>query len=288
MHALQAWGAALETDKLEQWRTSEGGTAPVNRTLVGIVMAGNIPLVGLHDFLAVFLSGHHALIKLSSDDAQLLPVVLKVLVRQDPLFEADFTVVERLEDLAAVIATGSDNTSRYFEHYFGRYPNIIRKNRTSVAVLDGSESDDELKALGEDIFRYFGLGCRNVSHVLLPAGFDVQRIFANIVDYSDVINNNKYGNNYDYYRAIFLLNQDDFLENGFLLTRESDFLHTPVAQLHYSFYPSKEALEARLAEWNDKLQCIVGHVYLPFGSAQTPELWDYADGVNTLQFLKNL
>lgn len=287
-HALHSWGMALSEDKLAHWRGLEGGPVPVSPVRVGIVMAGNIPLVGLHDFLSVFLSGHHALIKLSSDDAQLLPVLLKVIVRQDALFEADFTVVDRLEDLAAVIATGSDNTSRYFEHYFGRYPNVIRKNRTSIAVLDGSESDEELRALGEDIFRYFGLGCRNVSHLLLPSGFDIQRIFANIVDYSDVINNNKYGNNYDYYRAIYLLNQDDFLENGFLLTRESDLLHTPVAQLHYSFYQTPSDLAARLEEWDSKLQCIIGHDYLPFGTAQTPELWDYADGVNTMQFLRSL
>lgn len=288
MHALKSWGEALTYSNLLEWREREGGVGEVNRTRVGIVMAGNIPLVGLHDFLSVFLSGHFAVVKLSSDDEQLMPVLMKVLVRIDPLYEGDWVVVDQLGDMAAVIATGSDNTARYFDYYFGRYPNIIRKNRTSIAVLDGSETEEELRGLGEDIFRYFGLGCRNVGHLLLPEGFDIQRVFAAIVDYGDVVNNNKYGNNYDYYRALFLLNQDLFLENGFVLMRENEVLHTPVSILHYSFYKDEAALHSRLTEWEGKLQCIVGHGHTPFGQAQQPELWDYADGVNTLQFLKKL
>lgn len=286
--ALSSWGDALTVDNLEQWREMEGGTRPVNRTRVGLVMAGNIPLVGFHDFLTTFLAGHFALIKLSSDDQYLLPVLLKVIVRQDALFEGDFMVVDRLDDMSAVIATGSDNTSRYFEYYFGKYPNIIRKNRTSVAVLTGQEEDAELHALGEDIFRYFGLGCRNISHVLVPQDFDIQRLFANIFAYGDVVNNNKYGNNFDYYRAIYLMNQDDFLENGFLIIRENEILHTPVSILHYSRYSNPQELENKLAEWADQLQCVVGKNHIPFGKSQTPELWDYADGVNTMQFLAHL
>ena len=186
---------------------------------MGIVIAGNIPLVGLHDFLSVFLSGHFAIVKMSGDDQYILPVLVKVLLRHDELFEGDWVFVDQLSDMGAVIATGSDNTSRYFEYYFGKYPNIIRKNRTSIAVLTGHESKEELQGLGTDIFSYFGMGCRSVSHLLVPENYDIQQVFANIVEYNDVINNNKYGNNYYYYRALFLLNQDDFLENGFLIVR---------------------------------------------------------------------
>ena len=287
-HALASWGEALTKKNLLAWRDREGGTREVNRHRVGIVMAGNIPLVGLHDFLSIFLSGHFAVVKMSSDDEALMPVLATVLLRQDPLFEGDWVFVDQLNDMGAVIATGSDNTARYFEYYFGKYPNIIRKNRTSLALLDGSESDEELVALGSDIFQYFGLGCRNVGHLLAPADFDIQRVFANIVDWSDVVNNNKYGNNYDYYRALFLLNQEDFLENGFIIVRENEELHTPVGILHVSRYQTKEEADDKITQWGEKLQCVVGHGHIPFGKAQQPELWDYADGVNTMAFLANL
>ena len=163
----------------------------------------------------------------------------------------------------------------------------IRKNRTSIAVLTGHESKEELQGLGADIFSYFGMGCRSVSHLLVPENYDIQQVFANIVEYNDVINNNKYGNNYDYYRALFLLNQDDFLENGFLIVRENEELHTPVSILHYSTY-GKEGPVEQLTKWENQIQCIVGQAHLPLGTAQKPRLWDYADGVNTMNFLKNL
>lgn len=287
-HALAAWGQALSHKALLDWREREGGIREISRTRVGIVMAGNIPLVGLHDFLAVFLSGHFALVKRSSDDEYLIPVLVKVLLRHDPLFEGDWVFVDRLNDMEAVIATGSDNTARYFEYYFGKYPNIIRKNRTSIALLDGSESDEELVALGEDIFRYFGMGCRNVGHVVVPEAFDVQRIFANIVDWNGIVNNNKYGNNYEYYRALFLLNQDDFLENGFIIVRENEELHTPVGILHISRFKAEADAADKISEWGEKIQCVVGHGHIPFGKAQKPDLWDYADGVNTMAFLAQL
>lgn len=286
--ALKSWGDALTDEALQEWSKREGGAAEVAPKRVGIVMAGNIPLVGLHDFLATFLSGHFAMVKLSSDDAHLIPVLAKVLLRSSALFEGDFVFTEQLTDMGAVIATGSDNTARYFHHYFDKYPNIIRKNRTSVAVMTGDETEEELRAFGADIFTYFGLGCRNISHVLLPQDFDIQRIFGAIVDHSEVGNNNKYGNNYDYYRAIYLLNQEDFLENGFFIMKESDVLHTPVAVLNYSRYETPTDAAAAIANWGDGVQCIVGHGHIPFGAAQTPALWDYADGVNTMEFLKNL
>jgi hypothetical protein len=287
-HALAQWGEALRTENLLQWREMEGGEREVNRTRVGVVMAGNLPLVGLHDFLSVFLSGHFAVVKMSSDDDKLLPVLMKVLLRFDPLYEGDWVVVDQLSDMGAVIATGSDNTARYFEYYFGRYPNIIRKNRTSVAVLTGEESEEELVALGEDIFRYYGMGCRNVNYILMHEDFDIQRFFGAIVGYSDVVNNNKYGNNYDYYRALFMLNQDDFLENGFAILRESDVLHTPVSILHYGRFQTADDVKTRLQGWDGQVQCVVGKDYIPFGQAQNPSLWDYADGVNTMSFLANL
>ena len=285
--ALEAWGEQLTAENLQDWRTQEGGVTTINRNRVGIVMAGNIPLVGLHDFLSVFLAGHFAIVKMSSDDQYILPVLVKVLLRHDELFEGDWVFVDQLSDMGAVIATGSDNTSRYFEYYFGKYPNIIRKNRTSIAVLTGHESKEELQGLGADIFSYFGMGCRSVSHLLVPENYDIQQVFANIVEYNDVINNNKYGNNYDYYRALFLLNQDDFLENGFLIVRENEELHTPVSILHYSTY-GKEGPVEQLTKWENQIQCIVGQAHLPLGTAQKPRLWDYADGVNTMNFLKNL
>ncbi|MAZ97089.1 MAG: acyl-CoA reductase [Flavobacteriales bacterium] len=285
--ALKAWGSELTLENLQNWRAQEGGVSSINRNRVGIVMAGNIPLVGLHDFLSVFLSGHFAIVKMSSDDQYILPVLVKVLLRYDELFEGDWIFVDQLSDIGAVIATGSDNTSRYFEYYFGKYPNIIRKNRTSVAVLTGQESKEELQGLGSDIFSYFGMGCRSVSHLLVPVNYDIQQVFAHIVEYNDVINNNKYGNNYDYYRALFLLNQDDFLENGFLIVRENEVLHTPVSILHFSTY-GKEGPADQLTTWGSNIQCVVGQAYLPLGTAQKPRLWDYADGANTMEFLKNL
>ncbi|MEZ7824964.1 MAG: acyl-CoA reductase [Schleiferiaceae bacterium] len=287
MFAISSWGDALTEEHLNLWRSSEGGVQEVNRRRVGVVMAGNIPLVGLHDFISVFLSGHFAVVKMSSDDECLLPVLVKVLLRENPLFEGDWVFVDRLDNIEAVIATGSDNTSRYFEYYFGKYPNIIRKNRTSVAVLDGTETEQELVALGEDLFRYFGMGCRNVGHLLVPEGYDIQLVFANIVGWDDIVNNNKYGNNYEYYRALFLLNQDDFLENGFLIVRDNKELHTPVSILHHSTYILPKGQD-RLEEWGDQIQCVVGHGFLPFGTAQLPELWDYADNVNTMAFLGSL
>jgi hypothetical protein len=203
---------------------------------VGIIMAGNLPLVGFHDFLSVVMSGNIAVIKMSSDDNRLLPVLIEILKALQPDLEDRIQIVDRVNGIDAVIATGSNNSARYFEKYFGHLPNVIRKNRTSLAVIEGNESKEELEALGKDIFTYFGLGCRNVSQLLIPKDFDLDRLFAAVVDYGDMINHHKYANNYDYHKAIYLMNQQKLIENGFVLTKEDDCLFAPISVLLYLRY----------------------------------------------------
>ncbi|WP_165779286.1 acyl-CoA reductase [Brumimicrobium salinarum] len=284
--SLQQIGERLNEEELGEWVNAyEVAKKPKS---VGLILAGNIPMVGFHDVLSTLISGHKAHIKLSRDDKVLIPVFLDILKTLQPELTEQIQIVDNLKKVDAVIATGSDNTARYFEKYFGHLPRIIRKNRTSVAVITGEESKNELKALGKDIFTYFGLGCRNVSHLILPKNYNLDLIFEAIIDYSDVINHNKYANNYDYYKAIFLLNLQPILENGFLLTREIEDLHAPVSVLHYHFYSSKDEVDAYLNLHAEKIQAVIGKDYLPFGAAQSPALDDYADGVNTLKFLSEL
>lgn len=295
-HALQQWSEALREDQLQQWvgRYPDNYFKADGDKTVAIVMAGNIPLVGFHDFLSVLLSGHKVLAKPSSDDDRLLPFIAQVLVAIDKRFATRITLADgRIQDFDAVIATGSDNSARYFEHYFGKYPNIIRKNRSSVAVLEGSETEEDLKKLGEDVFRYFGLGCRNVSKLYLPEGFEVNRLFKAFFVFKEVIDNKKYGNNYDYNRAIYMLEQQAFLENGFLILRKSEDLHAPVAVLHYEFYSDLGELEKHLNEMEPQLQCVVAEKAelagsIPMGETQKPRLWDYADKVDSVEFLHQL
>lgn len=279
-------GESITEEALTKWL--ENYPLVVNSKSVGLILAGNIPLVGFHDILTTLFSGNKARIKLSSNDKILIPLLLEIVISLQPELKAQIKFVEKLNDIEAVIATGSNNSARYFEKYFGHLPNIIRKNRTSVAVINGNESKEELKELGRDIFTYYGMGCRNVSHLILPKDYDLDHIFAAIVDYSDVVNHNKYGNNYDYYKAIYLLNQEKIIENGFVLTRESEELFAPVAVLHYHFYDSEEELNSFLKVHKEKIQVIIGKDYTPFGAAQSPQLDDYADGVDTMQFLSLL
>ncbi|PWH86558.1 acyl-CoA reductase [Brumimicrobium oceani] len=279
-------GETLSEKNLASWL--EGYPVVKTPKAVGLILAGNIPLVGFHDILSTVFSGNKAIIKLSSDDKILIPMMLEVLVALQPELKTQLEIVDKLNDAEAVIATGSDNTARYFEKYFGHLPRVIRKNRTSVAVIKGDETPEELKELGKDIFTYYGLGCRNVSHLLLPKGYNLDHIFGAIVGFGEVINHNKYGNNYDYYKAVYLMNQEKIIENGFILTREIKELFAPVAVLHYHFYESEEEKESYLAAHEDKIQAIVGKDYLPFGAAQSPALNDYADGVDTMEFLSNL
>ncbi len=260
-----------------------------NKT-IAIIAAGNIPLVGFHDILCSLLAGHHVVIKLSSDDNKLLPLILKYLVHIEPEFYSRIRISDgKLNDYHAVIATGSDNTNRYFETYFSKYPHIFRGNRTSVAVLDGSETAEELKLLGYDIFDFYGLGCRNISKVLIPKGYDINKLFGALYDFKEIVNHNKYGNNYDYNKAILLLDQvPDLLENGFLILQKTKELHSPLAVLYYDEYENKEEVEAFLKLHESKIQCKVGKGYLDFGKAQQPTIDDFADNVDTMAFLVKL
>jgi len=287
VRAFSAWGEALTIENLQKW-TSEYTFNDQEKT-VGLILAGNIPLVGFHDIIAVYLSGHKSLVKLSSDDAHLIPAIHKIWSLLDPNASDNVTfTIGRLEGFDAVIATGSNNTARYFEQYFGKYPNIIRKNRTSVALLTGEESEEELKGIGEDVFAYYGLGCRNVTKLYIPEGYDLDNVFKVLFPYQYVTDNNKYGNNYDYHKAIFLMEQFDVIENGFLLMKNDKSLTSPIGTLFYEYYTSLEDIKARLAAQSEDIQCVVGRENIAFGKAQTPELWDYADGVDTMHFLSKL
>ncbi len=256
---------------------------------VAIICAGNIPMVCFHDVLCVLLSGHSAMIKLSSDDNILLPFFLKLLCFYEPRFEEKISFADgRLGKFDAIIATGSDNTASHLHYYFGKYPNIIRKSRTSVAVLTGKETKNDLENLAKDVFTYFGLGCRNVSKIFVPQDYSLDAFFEAIIDFSFVVNNKKYGNNYDYHRAIYLLESIPFLDNNFLMLRESADLYSPVGVLFYQFYKSENELEKLLDAHKDHIQCIVGARHIPFGYSQQPVISDFADQVNTLEFLVNL
>jgi hypothetical protein len=251
-------------------------------------MAGNIPGVGFLDLLCVLLSGHVAAVKLSRQDEIMIQVLMKWLLSIEPRFKKNLEFRDRLDHTDAVIATGSDNTARYFEYYFGKQPHIIRKNRTSVAVLDGTESKADIQHLGDDIFSYFGMGCRNVTKLYLPTGFDFAQFLPYLESFSAVGLHHKYRNNYDYQKSIMLVNNVRHLDNGFLLARESADLVSPTSVLYYQFYSDTGELENLLGENPQKIQCIVGKGRIDFGKAQSPEPWDYADGVDVLQFLDEL
>lgn len=290
--ALEKWISAYETD-LEKKRDPKK---------VAVIMAGNIPLVGFHDFLCVLISGHQFIGKLSSNDKYLLPFIAQVLTEIEPHFKERIHFEEnRIKNIDAVIATGSNNSARYFEYYFGKYPHIIRKNRSSVAIIDGTETEDDFKNLGKDIFRYFGLGCRNVSKLFVPEGYNFNKFFESIFDYQDIINNNKYANNYNYNRTIYLMKTAKFLDNGFLLLKEDAELSSPVAVLYHEEYKDQKQLTNRLASDSQALQCIVSKKHLTpplskgegggaisFGDTQCPGLSDYADGADTMKFLTGL
>ena len=286
-NSLSAWGKSLKKEKLEQWQEAYSFSGSPKK--VAIVMAGNIPLVGFHDFISVLLSGHHVKIKLSSDDSTLLPALLQILYQFEPELKNRIEIVSgKMGEMDAVIATGSNNSLQYFESYFGKYPHIFRKNRTSIAVFTGKESKEELELLGKDIFTYFGLGCRNVSKLLIPADFKLDHFFEAIYPFHDVVNHHKYANNYDYNKAIFLMNLENILDNNFVLLKESQELFSPLAMLYYHRYENLSEVENYLKEHEHNIQCVVGQNYIPFGKAQTPDLHDYADGVDTMAWLGKL
>jgi hypothetical protein len=292
--SLENWSSALKKSSLDKWLElydMEDNPAPI-RT-IAVIMAGNIPLVGFHDFLSVLISGHKIQIKLSSNDCHFIPMIARFLKTQNLDFKNKIEIVDKeLSEYDAVIATGSDNTSRYFDYYFGKYPNIIRHNRNSVAVLTGNESPKELVNLGDDIFQYFGLGCRNVSKIYVPRDYDFDKLFKALYDFKDLTNNQRYMNNFDYNKAVFLMSQSkNMLENGFVLLKEDQNFSSPIATVFYEFYDSQEELQEHLEQNKDRIQCVVGgeaSPYINFGLAQKPSLEDYADGIDTINFLKNL
>jgi hypothetical protein len=289
--SIQSWANALTDENLTTWLSRYELTEKTPKT-VALILAGNIPLVGFHDFLSVIVTGNKALVKLSSNDQHLLPFLAKYLIAVAPGLDSFITFTEgKLEHFDAVIATGSNNTSRYFEYYFKDKPGIIRKNRNSAAVLTGDETKEQLVALGEDIFRYFGLGCRNVSKLFVPKGYDFKDFFEAMYAYQDVIHYEKYANNYDYNKAVFLMSRFNLLDNGFMTIKEDSGYASPISSVFYEFYDSIDDVKTRLKADENQLQCIVSDKIdnaVPFGKTQTPELWDYADNVDTIQFLQSL
>lgn len=292
--ALRGLQILLDPSKISDWikkyHLKDQGKS------VGLVMAGNIPMVGFHDLFCVLISGNKLMAKLSSSDSVLIRQLIDWLVEIKADFANSIMIADRLNDAEAIIATGSDNTARYFRYYFGKKPHIIRQNRTSVAVLSGEESKEDITNLGSDIFSYYGLGCRNVSKIYIPKGFDLPSFLdalSNTV-YQNIAEHHKYCNNYDYNKSIYLVNGDKHLDTGFvLLKEENEQLVSPISVLYYAYYDSPQQLQLTLAGQQDKIQCTVGDVdwldgLVPFGHTQQPQLGDYADGVDTMEFLSNL
>ncbi len=243
---------------------------------VGVVMAGNIPLVGFHDFLSVLISGNSLIAKTSSRDSELIAFTGDILCSINHGFKERIKFTDGfLKDFDTVIATGGDNSSRYFEYYFGRYPHIIRRNRNSISIIQGNETDNELKALGTDVFSYFGLGCRNVSKIYVPEGYDLTKITSNWTSFSSIINHNKYANNYDFNKAVSLVNKENFTDTGYLLLKENQALSSPVAVLYYENYNSLDYVTQKNENLKERIQCITGRSHVPFGQSQFPHLWDY-------------
>lgn len=288
--SFNAWAGALKEDKIQKWL--EKYSLPAGNELrVAIIMAGNLPLVGLHDLLCVLASGHRAIIKPSSHDNLLIPAVIEVIREIDASMGGRIEIAgEIVRGFDAIIATGSNNTSRYFDYYFGKYPSIIRKNRNSVAIITGNESESDLKGLAGDIFSYFGLGCRNVSKIYIPDGFDPASLFPAFRDFEHFADHNKYRNNYDYQKSIFIINKIGYLDNGFLLLREHDSLISPVSVLNFERYSDRGTLLSQITALQNSLQCIfsVDETFpgaIRPGKGQFPELWDYADGMDVMEFL---
>ena len=295
-YAFSSICKSLEEDKIRKWLDpyiSEFKNKTESKT-VGVVMAGNLPLVGFHDFLSVLISGHRILVKLSSDDDKLLPAIIDLLLEIEPAFDDYIQFTEnKLADFDAIIATGSNNSSRYFDYYFGKYPHIIRKNRNGVAVLTGDENQGELEALGRDVFAYFGLGCRSISKFFVPESYKFDPFFEAIESYADRLEHHKYKNNYDYYRSIYLVNQIPHFDNGFLMITEEAGYSSPPSVIYYEKYSDLKDVKNKLKIEQDQIQCVVGgsgisDEVIPFGNAQKPDLWDYADGVDTMKFLLGL
>ena len=280
--------AFLEEASLKTWAANYQLPAQnLQPQKIGIVMAGNIPLVGFHDFLCVCISGHHAVIKPSSKDEVLITHLIQKLTEWAPELHASVSIAQQINGCDAYIATGSNNSSRYFEDYFGKYPHIIRRNRTSVAILTGHETTEELAALATDIHLYFGLGCRNVTKLYVPENYDFIPLLQALKKYNNYMDFHKYKHNYDYQLAVLIMSNQYYMTNESVLLVEKESLFSPIAQIHYGYYNYLPELKQSLQQ-NQDIQCIVSQNDIPFGQAQQPTLTDYADGVDTLLFLKNI
>ena len=289
LYAIEQWANLLNYNAIEAWLSKYHFKVKTPKK-VAIIMAGNIPLVGFHDFLSVLITGHHILIKQSSNDKHFLPLIVNYLEAIDPSLKGTISFTDgKLEDFDAVIATGSNNTARYFEYYFKGKPSIIRKNRNSVAVLTGNETEEDMKALSEDVFRYYGLGCRNVSKLFVPKDYNFDSFFEGMYHWHPIVEETKYANNYDYNKAVYLMSEFDMLENGFLMIKEDTSYGSPIATLFYEYYNSLEELKEKLGQDSNQIQCVVSKglfaTEVTFGQTQKPELWDYADNVDTVEFL---
>lgn len=292
LFATENWSKALTKENIQQWIANEN-LGENDSKQVAVIMAGNIPLVGFHDFVSVLISGHSVLVKQSSNDKHLLPFLAKYLEYVQPELKGKIIFTEqKLTDFDAVIATGSNNTARYFEFYFKNKPSIIRKSRNSVAVLTGNETAQDFENLSNDVFCYFGLGCRSVSKLYVPKNYNFDAFFTGMYNKQEIINNAKYANNYDYNKAVYLMSEFDILENGFLMIKEDESYASPIASVFYEYYDNIEDLKVKLKQDKEKIQCVVARNFtankIAFGETQNPQLWDYADGINTLEFLSKI
>lgn len=288
-YSIDSWVNCLKKETLEQF--SANYSFQEKPKSIAIVMAGNIPLVGFHDFLCVLLSGNSVKIKTSKSDTVLPIFLADKLIEFEPRLSERIEFTQQLKNFDAVIATGSNNTSRYFDYYFGKYPHIIRKNRNSVAVLSGDESEEELNGLAEDILLYFGLGCRSISKLYVPKNYDLNQVFKALYEWKWVGDHHKYGSSYDYYKAIYLLNKEELLENGFILLKIDKSFSSPVATLFYEEYDGINNVEKELETKKDEIQCIASKTIqnaISFGKTQQPGLSDFADNIDTMKFLTEL
>jgi hypothetical protein len=288
-------GIVFMLDEQQLVKFTAGIKEPEKPKTVAVIMAGNIPAVGFHDMLCVLLSGHNILIKVSGDDPTLIPFLAGMLIYYEKGFAPAINFSEaRMKNFDAVIATGSNNSSKHFEYYFGKYPHIIRKNRSSIAILNGKETHEQLQELGKDVFYYYGLGCRSVSKLYVPENYNFTPFFEAMFHFGYVADHKKYYNNHEYHRAIYLLEQIPFLDNNFLMIRENTDLHAPTSVLYYEYYTNEAQLVEKIKEMEENLQCTVSNFELSglkttdFGNTQKPNIFDFADNVNTLDFLNTL
>jgi hypothetical protein len=298
LNAVAAW---LTEENLNSWlRAYPALCGNFTDKKIAIIMAGNIPFVGFHDVLCVLMAGYKAILRQSSNDPYLWKYLLRILERVSPEIAARAEITDGLlREFDAVIATGSNNSARYFEEYFAYVPHLIRKNRSSVAVLHGEESETDLDGLYDDIFSYFGLGCRNVSHIFLPAGYDVQGLALrreNGVS-GKLKPHNAYMHNYEYSRTLALMNNTPHIDTEYCLWVKNSALCSPTAVIYYSFYDNLQQVEKYILEHKDEIQCVAGNapLQLPaplsavkFGAVQSPAIIEYADGIDTMQFCSKI